>query len=33
MAIIKCPECGHNVSDNAQFCPGCGIKIANNLKK
>ncbi len=33
MAIIKCPECGHNVSDKAQFCPGCGIKILNNLKK
>ncbi len=33
MAIIKCPECGHTVSDNAQFCPGCGIKIAHNLKK
>lgn len=33
MAIIKCPECGHTVSDNAQFCPGCGIKIANNIKR
>jgi hypothetical protein len=30
MAIIKCPECGHVVSDKAPFCPNCGVKIAGN---
>lgn len=28
MAIIKCPECGHQVSDKAPTCPNCGIEIA-----
>ena len=28
MAIIKCPECGHNISDKAPFCPSCGVAIA-----
>ena len=31
MAIIKCPECGHEVSDKAPFCPNCGVKIEGNL--
>jgi hypothetical protein len=31
MAIIKCPECGHEVSDKAPFCPNCGVKIAGNV--
>ncbi len=30
MAIIKCPECGHEVSDKAPFCPNCGVKIEGN---
>lgn len=30
MALIKCPECGQMVSDRAEFCPHCGIKIAGN---
>lgn len=25
---MKCPECGQQVSDKADFCPHCGIKIA-----
>lgn len=33
MAIIKCPECGHQVSDHAATCPSCGIGIAGNVKK
>lgn len=33
MAIIKCPECGHQVSDHAATCPSCGIEIAGNVKK
>lgn len=29
--IIKCPECGHQVSDKAPVCPSCGVKIANHI--
>lgn len=28
MALIKCPECGKEVSDKAVTCPNCGFKIA-----
>jgi len=28
MAIIKCPECGRQVSDKAPICPNCGVEIA-----
>lgn len=31
MAIIKCPECGHQVSDKAATCPSCGVKISGNV--
>lgn len=24
MALIKCPECGREISDKAESCPGCG---------
>lgn len=24
MALIKCPECGKDISDAAKACPGCG---------
>lgn len=27
MAIIKCEECGREVSDMAMICPGCGRSI------
>lgn len=27
MALIKCPECGQNVSSNATRCPNCGCPI------
>lgn len=33
MAIIKCPECGHQVSDHAKVCPSCGIEIAGKVMK
>lgn len=33
MAIIKCPECGHEISDKAPFCPSCGIAIAGKVVK
>lgn len=28
MALIKCPECGSDVSDKAPVCPKCGVDIA-----
>lgn len=27
MAIMKCPECSKDVSDQAKSCPGCGFPI------
>lgn len=27
MALIKCPECGKEISDACQSCPGCGYPI------
>ena len=27
MPLIKCPECGHEVSDKAFSCPNCGNPI------
>ncbi len=29
--LIKCPECGHQVSDQAKTCPSCGIEIAGKV--
>ena len=29
MALIKCSECGNEISSSAQTCPHCGIKIKN----
>lgn len=29
MALIKCPECGNEVSDKAASCPKCGYPIQN----
>lgn len=28
MALIKCSECGREISDKAAACPGCGSPIA-----
>lgn len=33
MAIIKCPECGRQISDKAPVCPSCGIEIAGKVIK
>lgn len=33
MALIKCPECGNNVSDKAELCPHCGHPVAVEQKK
>lgn len=30
MALIKCPECGKEVSDRAEYCQGCGFPIASD---
>lgn len=27
MALIKCPECGKEISDKAASCPNCGFPI------
>ena len=27
MALINCPECGNEVSDQAAVCPNCGVSI------
>lgn len=27
MALIKCPECGREISDKAVSCPGCGCPV------
>lgn len=29
--IIKCPECGHQISDKAPVCPSCGVEIAGKI--
>ena len=31
MALIKCSECGHEVSDKALTCPNCGCPIEKGL--
>jgi hypothetical protein len=31
--IIKCPECGHQVSDQAKTCPSCGIEIMGKITR
>ena len=33
MAIIKCPECGHQISEKATICPSCGVEIAGKIAK
>jgi hypothetical protein len=27
MALVRCPECGRDVSDKADNCPGCGAPV------
>ena len=33
MALIKCPECGKEISDKAKNCPSCGCKIKSKIGK
>lgn len=30
MALITCPECGKEISDQASVCPNCGAPVAKN---
>lgn len=32
MALIKCPECGEEISDKCKICVHCGYPIANTNK-
>lgn len=31
MSVIKCRECGKEVSDKADRCPHCGVKLKKNV--
>ena len=33
MALIKCLECGNEVSDKAPICPHCGVEINKTTKE
>ena len=33
MALIKCPECGKEISDKALACPNCGCPITASTQK
>ena len=33
MALIKCTECGREISDKAETCPGCGAPVSVTTKK
>ena len=33
MALIKCPECGKEVSDKAVTCPNCGLGIREYIEE
>lgn len=33
MAIIKCPECGKEISDSVKRCPNCAYKLKRTNKR
>jgi hypothetical protein len=33
MALVKCPECGKDVSTNAAACPHCGCPVAKSTQR
>lgn len=33
MALIKCPECGKTISNDAVFCPFCGYPLAKKMQE
>lgn len=32
MALIKCPECGNDVSTSTDTCPHCGFPFKKSIK-
>ena len=32
MALVKCPDCGQKISDQASECPNCGCPVARKRK-
>ena len=32
MALIKCSECGKEISDKAKACPNCGLVFPENTR-
>lgn len=32
MSLIKCPECGREISDKSDKCIGCGFPIKEHLE-
>lgn len=33
MSIIKCPECGKEISNQASSCPNCGYSLSNETQE
>ena len=33
MSLIKCPECGAEISDKAETCPNCGYGVQTHYTK
>ena len=31
MALITCPECGREISDQATACPHCGFPVQSHI--
>ena len=31
MSLVKCKECGHEVSDTASVCPNCGAPVIKDI--
>ena len=33
MSLVKCKECGKEISDTAKLCPNCGVQIKQKYNK
>lgn len=33
MALIKCIECGNEISNKAEVCPNCGCPVSDTVKE
>lgn len=33
MALVICPDCGHEISENADICPNCGFPLQKFLEE